>query len=580
MQLINPAFVANRMNIPSSLCTGSPGSLLVALPLVRTALPFLLASATSTSTSEQEEDGDGVRGSHTDVTNTDSDTSTPSVWDPSVSASAPQQHSSKMDQAKQLILLPRPRAALYMATAMALHFGGYEFVRSGMLALFTSSTVGFSNPGAFALAMGLVSPFSFLLLMGYGSVLEKRGPRAALTTTTFASFLVFAVTAITLQLLQTTTSTAQSTSRAIVALAFIYQNSYAHLLYNQHWSFLSSIMTPQEGSIWFSSIAGLSSVVCTVTGTLVKPLVNTVGLVGMVGCNCVFLLLSILCSDRAYQLAETHGFDPAKIKEQQNKVPLVADSKPADKPNQNLVVKARDLFQRVPTLGALFGEVFTFQSMSVILNIAMVTRLKQVMPNDNERAAWTGRLFAGVSGISGLLQFIVLPLFLQRIEPRMIWRCMPLVPLVFSVYQSFQGASPSLGALALSFFVAKTMDYSIRGVVNEMVYQPLDFDSRYLGKEIIGIFGSRFGKSGVSLLLSGSSYLFPNFGIYHLSKLSVIACVSWMSMSWRLSQLVPKRSEAQEAFLEQRRSNGRQQQREPPEASNLNDILATKEKEE
>jgi ATP/ADP translocase len=487
-----------------------------------------------------------------------------------------------MDQAKQLIALPRPRAALYMATAMALHFGGYEFVRSGMLALFTSSTVGFSNPGAFALAMGLVSPFSFMLLMGYGSVLEKRGPRAALRTTTFVSFLVFGVTAITLQLLHTT-STPQSAARAIVALAFVYQNSYAHLLYNQHWSFLSSIMTPEEGSIWFSSIAGLSSVFCTMTGTLVKPLVNTVGLVGMVGCNCVFLLLSILCSDRAYQLAEANGFDPAKSQKQPKKNQFsdgVADSKSAEKSDQHLMAKARDLFQRVPTLGALFGEVFTFQSMSVILNIAMVTRLKQVMPNDNERAAWTGRLFAGVSGISGLLQFIALPLFLQRIEPRMVWRCMPLVPLVFSLYQSFQGASPSLSALALSFFVAKTMDYSIRGVVNEMVYQPLDFDSRYLGKEIIGVFGSRFGKSGVSLLLSGMSYLFPNFGISHLSKLSVIACAGWLSMSWWLSELVPKISEAQEAFLEQRRSNGRQQQQEISEDSNLNDAAATKEKEE
>lgn len=334
-------------------------------------------------------------------------------------------------------------------------------------------------------------------------------------------------------------------------------------------------MTPEEGSVWFASIAGISSAMCTMTGTMVKPLVNSVGLIGMVGCNCLFLLISLICSDRAYQLSETHGFDPAVRKKQPTaetdkqstaaattttpssatasttttEVPQKVDDKP-----RPLLWKAKDLFQRVPTLGALFGEVLTFQSMSVILNIAMVTQLKNTMPSDTDRAAWTGRLFASVSGVSGVLQFLVIPLCLKLVEPRLVWKVMPIIPLVCSIFQSFQGSNPALSILALSFFAAKTMDYSIRGVVTEMVYQPLDFDSRYLGKEIIGVFGSRFGKSGVSLILSLLAYVFPNFGIYHLSKLSVIASFGWLCMTWWLSRLVPRKAEAQEAFLEQRRT--------------------------
>ena len=32
----------------------------------------------------------------------------------------------------------------------------------------------------------------------------------------------------------------------------------------------------------------------------------------------------------------------------------------------------------------------------------------------------------------------------------------------------------------------KAMEYSIRGVTTEMVYVTLDYESRFLGKEIIG----------------------------------------------------------------------------------------------
>jgi len=144
-----------------------------------------------------------------------------------------------MNKFQQLLELPRPRAILYMTLAMALHFGGYEFVRSGMLALFTSQQLGFQNAGAFSLAMGLVSPFSVLLLWGYGQVLQNRGPRAALRETTALSLVVFAVSCVALKTIQVImpaspngSASLRLISQALVAVAFVYQNSYAHLLYS------------------------------------------------------------------------------------------------------------------------------------------------------------------------------------------------------------------------------------------------------------------------------------------------------------------------------------------------------------
>jgi hypothetical protein len=94
---------------------------------------------------------------------------------------------------------------------------------------------------------------------------------------------------------------------------------------------------------------------------------------------------------------------------------------------------------------------------------------------------------------------------MKRIEPKLVWRIMPVIPVVCSVITSLEG-DPSLHLLAFSVFAAKCMDYSLRAVVNEMVrgyfvvvcvhynecilqtmtnhlwqiYVPLDFESRYV----------------------------------------------------------------------------------------------------
>jgi hypothetical protein len=70
-------------------------------------------------------------------------------------------------------LPPKAHSVMAMTSAMALHFGGYEFARSANMALFTSTQTGFTGPTAFPLAMACVSPFSVILLMGYVILAEK-----------------------------------------------------------------------------------------------------------------------------------------------------------------------------------------------------------------------------------------------------------------------------------------------------------------------------------------------------------------------------------------------------------------------
>lgn len=200
-------------------------------------------------------------------------------------------------------ITPRAKSCALMATAMAFHFGGYEFARSGALALFTSNEIGFSHPSAYPFAIGLVTPMSLGLLYMYGLILRSYGPRRALKTTKFLSVSFLAIVTLLLKA-STDYSFPGWISKALVAFLFVFQNSYAHLLYSQQWSFLGSVMTPTEGTKYFSAIAGLSSLVCTITATLSAKLAPIVGLCGLMIGTSISLAMSLLLADQAYRLGE------------------------------------------------------------------------------------------------------------------------------------------------------------------------------------------------------------------------------------------------------------------------------------
>jgi len=437
-------------------------------------------------------------------------------------------------------LPPRAVATLYMAAAMTLHFAGYEFIRNSCLALFTSASTGFSHPAAFPLVNGLVSPFSVLLLWAYSRQLQQGGPRVALrnTTTACIAFIV-AVTTALFACRQLALPTV--VSQAVIGLTFLFQNSYQHLLYTQHWSFVGSVVTPKEGVKWFAVLAGTSSLFCSLAGSLVPFMLPITGLLGLMGVTAVMLTGTLFCADRAYALAQEHGFDPAQEQQKRGSKYSLQE--------QNRLSQAFQLFRRVPTLAVLFAEVLSFQSLNTILNVAFVRSLKNDIIDDQLRAAYTGRFYSAINAVSAALQFGVVPILLKYTEPSLIWRLMPLIPLGICL-QVLQGGDMHLSLLAAAFFSVKVMDYGLRSVIYMMVYQPLDFESRFYGKEVIGIFGSRFGKSGMSLILS----VLTTLGLtaqQQLGQLSLVASLTWTGATWWLSRMLPNKAEAQ-ATVEKR----------------------------
>jgi len=302
-------------------------------------------------------------------------------------------------------------------------------------------------------------------------------------------------------------------------------------------------LNPEQSARWFAPISGLTSITSALAGLNVSFVVGKLGLAGAIFGTGTMMILSLIATSMAYTIAERNGFNPSDEHSAQKK----SNNESSQTSDIGMIQKANNLFHRVPTLWALFIEVLSSQGLATLLNVCFVTKLSSAIPNDTDRAGWMGKFFALINMITMAIQFGVLPPLMQVLESRVLWRVLPMIMVCFSGFQSTQ-ADPSLYIISASLLTMKTLEYSARRMLDEMVYVPLDFESRYVGKEVIGVLAYRMGKSMMSLSLSGLTAVFGNFGLQQLSMLSTGAAVLWLSAAWNLSNLVPTRKEASDLY--------------------------------
>lgn len=215
------------------------------------------------------------------------------------------------------VMCPKGKAVLCMAIAMSLHYLSYSIARPSTIALFTSAATGFAgNTAAFPLAMAFISPTSLILLLIYGKILNKAGPRGAVRQTTLmcasvlslSSMLIVVLSKIQSPLMVSLPFLGDAFSirliQIVVGALFIFRESYVQLLTSQYWSFMASILTPDQSSKWFSPISGLTSLTSAAAGLTVSNLVENVGLPGALIVAGFILISSLFFTEKAYSLAD------------------------------------------------------------------------------------------------------------------------------------------------------------------------------------------------------------------------------------------------------------------------------------
>jgi len=124
-----------------------------------------------------------------------------------------------------------------------------------------------------------------------------------------------------------------------------------------------------------------------------------------------------------------------------------------------------------------------------------------------------------------------------------LWPVMPLIMLAFTLYMSLE-VDQNLTIVAAAFCTMKTLEYSLRGISNEMLFATLDYESRYVAKQEIALLANRFAKSFTAVALAlltkyvTSSTLLQDI----LSWTASILATLWLIASYRLTKMIFKKT--------------------------------------
>lgn len=152
--------------------------------------------------------------------------------------------------------------------------------------------------------------------------------------------------------------------------------------------------------------------------------------------------------------------------------------------------------------------------------------LAQAEPLVDLRTQLAGRVFGSMNLLSFLFQLIGGVLLVKTIGLR---RAHLTIPIALLALTGLLTLNPTFAMAAIVLAVTKSIDFSLFGVVREMLWVPLKLDEKYRAKAIIDVFAYRTAKAFASLLLLGLQ-LIPGIGILPLvNGLGIAVFTGWLA---------------------------------------------------
>lgn len=372
---------------------------------------------------------------------------------------------------------PGIRASLCMAGATFFLLGGYEFIRSSSTSLFIAAYGKSAVPVA-TLFMPL-AVVSFLYI--YGILLGRFGAKWTLVATTLGSAaLILAGFGLH-----------RAGFKIASAMLYILREAYVVLIVEQYWSYINSKVSVEHARKLNGPICGISSLGAIAGG------MTTAACVGRLGTESLLLFAAFACIPAAFfsVLAFKIGGNPRGQNDHAQPVGHIGKANWRD-------VVGLSLMRREPILAWILTIVLTTQMVAAMTDFAFQGSLADAIPDTDTRTAYLGSFFARLNMVALVLQFVGAPILLSWMRYDWLNLVIPMVQVGTCTWAVLE---PSLMSTGAAFMTFKAIDYSLFRAAKEILYIPLSFDARYRSKELIDVFGYRFGKGGASLAVTAAA---------------------------------------------------------------------------
>ncbi len=162
--------------------------------------------------------------------------------------------------------------------------------------------------------------------------------------------------------------------------------------------------------------------------------------------------------------------------------------------------------------------VILMQVATTLIYFQFNSMLEMAIPEQDLRTEYSGRIFGIVNIMTVMFQLFGSFLFLHFFGLKRSHLLLPLI-LCFNALGSL--VIPSFAMISVAFITIKAFDFSLFGVLKEMLYIPLKQEEKFQAKSIIDVFAYRSAKavaSGLILLLQWLGFV------------KMIDCMTWGSL--------------------------------------------------
>jgi ATP/ADP translocase len=155
--------------------------------------------------------------------------------------------------------------------------------------------------------------------------------------------------------------------------------------------------------------------------------------------------------------------------------------------------------------------------------------LEQNIVDLDLRTEYMGRVLSITNLVSGALQFIGSFFLIHTFGVRGSHLVVPLLLLANMVGIAFL---PSFALITFSIVFIKAIDFSLFGVIREMLYVPMKIDEKFRAKAVIDVFAYRTSKAVVAFFLLGIQFFAGMQLLSWITPISIAILLLWLGVVW------------------------------------------------
>jgi ATP/ADP translocase len=400
-----------------------------------------------------------------------------------------------MSVKSEIMILSYKEKAFVFFSMLACFFiaGEYAIVRPASQSIFLAVF----SAKAFPTIWLATIPLNFAVISLYNRFLPRFGPLAVMG---FLTTLIAGVNVLLAFLLPIFPK--------LIFFHFCWKDIYILLMFKQLWSMIHSTIPSSRAKLLYGLIFGLGTCGSIVCSLIPGFFAQSIGSEKLFLFTLPFYAVILFAYSKAYRISGAQEFKSAR----------------------GTPIKAREGFSLIAKNKYLLAVLLlvVFMQMSIaIVEYQFGHRLETLIPDTNLRTAFTGKILSLIHCVSLLLQFVGSFVLVRVLGFQNSHFLVPLLLLFSSIGLAF---NPEFLIVASLFVMIKSLDFSLFGVVREMLYIPLRIDEQFRAKAVIDVFAYRTSKAiaalaliGLQIWLGSSVFAFSNY-------LSMVIYCGWIAV--------------------------------------------------